>query len=95
MKHLEPPRPRTWKEISAPFIGAGLCVLYGGLRMNAGVVGWRNYQRQPVTAFLVLALGVIFVVVGLLDVLIWNPQRRRVHEGWHGCRPRQNNPRGL
>jgi hypothetical protein len=94
MKRDEPPLTRTWKEQSASFIVAFFCLLYGGLHVKAGVIGWRNYQNQPVTVHLILALGVVLVVIGLLDIFLWNPQRRREHKGQGGRSPRGKRPHG-
>jgi hypothetical protein len=68
---------RTWKDQLVTFVVAFVCLGYGGIRLKAGAVPWRNHYNQPIDAQFVIVMGFIFLIIGILDVLVWAPQRRR------------------
>jgi prolipoprotein diacylglyceryltransferase len=83
VKLPERPKEGEVRERRATFVAGLFCLVYGAVRMKAGQLGWRNFQAQPVTVHIVFALGVILIVIGILDVLVWTPQRRRESKREH------------
>ena len=69
-KKQRKPKALTPLSIYVGFLLTGLAAIsYGILQYQRGEVFWANYQKQPVTPFLVIPVGAFLLVIGIVGAV--------------------------